>query len=239
VPCSPKSAHAGSKFLPEKQELWLILFVREVVGPRVTDDYEPRQVREEAAVNNSICITKQSDLIAFFYPKIIIFFCSKGNARPGYFSLLDPTIPFSAQRNTSLTNHCKYVIFVGCVFPVSLKSTFIKSLEFFMNEVLEETVSIKFNRQIGKDIWLMGFRSVKLASLAKPGQFFMVHLDKTTKDPLLRRPFSIHRIQDKNQLMLLYKIVGKGTLLLSCLKKDDSISVIGPLGKRFHYSQST
>ncbi|HDH87767.1 MAG TPA: dihydroorotate dehydrogenase electron transfer subunit [Desulfobacteraceae bacterium] len=102
-----------------------------------------------------------------------------------------------------------------------------------MNEVLEETVSIKFNRQIGKDIWLMGFRSVKLASLAKPGQFFMVHLDKTTKDPLLRRPFSIHRIQDKNQLMLLYKIVGKGTLLLSCLKKDDSISVIGPLGNGF------
>ena len=106
-----------------------------------------------------------------------------------------------------------------------------------MNEVLEETVSIKFNRQIGKDTWLMGFRSANLASLAKPGQFLMVHLGRTTKDPLLRRPFSIHRIQDNNQLMLLYKIVGKGTLLLSCLKKDDSISVIGPLGNGFTISK--
>ena len=37
----------------------------------MTDDYEPRQVREEAAVNNSICITKQSGLITFSCLKII------------------------------------------------------------------------------------------------------------------------------------------------------------------------
>jgi len=106
-----------------------------------------------------------------------------------------------------------------------------------MNEMLEETVSIEFNHQIAKDIWLMGFQSKNLASRAKPGQFLMVQLDKATKDPLLRRPFSIHRIQNNNQLVLLYKIVGKGTLLLSCLKKDDSISVIGPLGNGFTISK--
>jgi len=106
-----------------------------------------------------------------------------------------------------------------------------------MNEMLEETVSIKFNRQIGKDTWLMGFRSENMAPHAKPGQFLMVHLGRGIKDPLLRRPFSIHRIQDNNQLMLLYKIVGKGTLLLSYLKKDDSISVIGPLGNGFPVSE--
>jgi len=39
----------------------------------VTDDYEPRQVREEAAVSNSICITKQSDLTTFSYRKIVPF----------------------------------------------------------------------------------------------------------------------------------------------------------------------
>ncbi len=99
--------------------------------------------------------------------------------------------------------------------------------------MLEETVFIKFNRQIGKDTWIMGFHSVNLASIAKPGQFLMVHLGRTTNDPLLRRPFSIHRIQDKNQLMILYRIVGKGTLLLSSLKENDPISVIGPLGNGF------
>ena len=106
-----------------------------------------------------------------------------------------------------------------------------------MNRVVEETVSIGFNSRIGKDTWLIGFRSAHLASHAKPGQFVMVHLGNTSKDPLLRRPFSIHRIQDKDQLMLLYKVVGKGTLLLSGLKKDDSMSVIGPLGNGFTLSQ--
>jgi len=85
VPCSPKSAHAGSKILPEKQELWLILFVREVVGPRVTDDYEPRQVREEAAVNNSICSTKQSGLITFFTLRLSLFFVQRRMHDQGFF----------------------------------------------------------------------------------------------------------------------------------------------------------
>ena len=111
VPCSPKSAHAGSKILPEKQELWLILFVREVAGPRVTGDYEPRQVREEAAVNNSICITKQSGLITFFYPKIITFFVQRRMHDQGIFPWSIQRFPFSRiQKNTNLTNHCKYVI---------------------------------------------------------------------------------------------------------------------------------
>jgi len=99
--------------------------------------------------------------------------------------------------------------------------------------MLEEVVPIESNQKIGKDTFLMGFRSTSLASLTKPGQFFMIHLGSTTKDPLLRRPFSIHGIQDRNRLMILYNIVGKGTSLLSTLKEDDRISVIGPLGNGF------
>ena len=57
-------------FLRNKNE-GLIHLVGEEVGPRLTDDYEPRQIREEAAVNNSICITKQSGPITFSYQKII------------------------------------------------------------------------------------------------------------------------------------------------------------------------
>ena len=111
VPCIPKSAHAGSKILTEKQELWLILLVREEVGPRVTDDYEPRQVREEAAVNNSICITKQSGLITLFYPKIITFFVQGRMHDQGIFPWSIQRFPFlRIQKNTNLTNHCKYVI---------------------------------------------------------------------------------------------------------------------------------
>jgi len=99
--------------------------------------------------------------------------------------------------------------------------------------MLQKTVSIEFNQQIGKDIWLMGFRSPDLASLANPGQFLMINLGKKIKDPLLRRPFSIHGIQDNGRLIILYKVVGKGTSLMSSLKENDNISVIGPLGKGF------
>jgi dihydroorotate dehydrogenase electron transfer subunit len=103
-----------------------------------------------------------------------------------------------------------------------------------MNKMLEEVVFIEFNRQIGIDTCLMGFRSTSLASLAKPGQFLMIHLGRETKDPLLRRPFSIHGIKDKNKLMILYRIIGKGTSLLSTFKEGDPISVIGPLGNGFN-----
>jgi dihydroorotate dehydrogenase electron transfer subunit len=99
--------------------------------------------------------------------------------------------------------------------------------------MVEETVPIEFNKQISKDIWLMGFRSEDLASSAMPGQFLMLRVGSNSKDPLLRRPFSIHEIGDDNRLMILYKIVGQGTYLLSTLKADDSISVIGPLGNGF------
>jgi dihydroorotate dehydrogenase electron transfer subunit len=99
--------------------------------------------------------------------------------------------------------------------------------------MVEETVPIEFNRRIGKDIWLMGFRSERLASSAMPGQFLMLRVGSNSKDPLLRRPFSIHEMSDGNRLTILYKIVGRGTSLFSMLKEDDSISLIGPLGNGF------
>lgn len=99
--------------------------------------------------------------------------------------------------------------------------------------MVEETVSLECNQQIGTNIWLMEFRSALLASHAKPGQFLMVHLGERTKDPLLRRPFSIHGIRDGDKAMILYNVVGAGTSLLSALKEHDTISIIGPLGNGF------
>ena len=99
--------------------------------------------------------------------------------------------------------------------------------------MVEETIFLDRNEQIGKDILRMEFRSAPLASLAKPGHFLMIHLGRRTKDPLLRRPFSIHGILDEHRVQVLYRIVGTGTSLLSTLKQGDSISAIGPLGNSF------
>lgn len=99
--------------------------------------------------------------------------------------------------------------------------------------MIQETVFIEFNRRMGNDIWLMGFRSEALASLARPGQFLMLRIEGDSQDPLIRRPFSIHGIGEGNTILILYQTVGKVTSLLSLARNHDRISVIGPLGKGF------
>jgi len=51
-------------------------------------------------------------------------------------------------------------------------------------------------------------------------------------DPLLRRPFSLHTRQGEG-FSLLYRIVGRGTGLMSTLRPGDRLDVLGPLGTGF------
>ena len=63
-------------------------------------------------------------------------------------------------------------------------------------------------------------------------------------DPLLRRPFAIHRICNENNsapshgfpscIEVLYHIAGKGTLILSKKHRGEAIDLLGPLGNGFH-----
>lgn len=61
-----------------------------------------------------------------------------------------------------------------------------------------------------------------------PGQFFMVEVHNGY-DPLLKRPFSIFR-RSKEGFQILYRIQGRGTNLLSRLKRGTLINILGPLG---------
>ena len=65
-----------------------------------------------------------------------------------------------------------------------------------------------------------------------PGQFIMVHLDKG--EMLLPRPISICR-QAENLMLLVYKVLGKGTEYLSTFKPGDEIRLMGPLGNGFSF----
>jgi dihydroorotate dehydrogenase electron transfer subunit len=53
-------------------------------------------------------------------------------------------------------------------------------------------------------------------------------------EPLLRRPFSIHRVKGAN-MELLYEVVGQATEALSHRKPGEYLDVIGPLGNGFSY----
>ena len=70
-----------------------------------------------------------------------------------------------------------------------------------------------------------------MASTAQPGQFIMVCCGQET---LLRRPLSIHQLDDKKgKLALLYSVVGKGTHWLSKCRAGDKIDLLGPLGNGY------
>ena len=78
----------------------------------------------------------------------------------------------------------------------------------------------------------MGLRSAEIMIQARPGQFVMIRVGTNT-DPLLRRPFSICGTRGDDLFLILYKIVGKGTAIMSNAVKGEKLSVVGPLGRGF------
>src|SRR5512147_2600112 len=77
---------------------------------------------------------------------------------------------------------------------------------------------------------------------SRPGQFVMVKV-RDAIDPLLRRPFGIFDLgrmpadytggSDLPYLEMLYRVVGKGTAMLSVLHHGDHLDILGPLGQGF------
>ncbi|MFN7170886.1 MAG: dihydroorotate dehydrogenase electron transfer subunit, partial [Candidatus Omnitrophota bacterium] len=77
----------------------------------------------------------------------------------------------------------------------------------------------------------MVLEAPEISQEAKPGQFLHIRIHEGL-NPLLRRPFSIHRITS-SQIEILYKIRGRGTEILSQHKSGELLDVIGPLGNGF------
>ena len=97
-----------------------------------------------------------------------------------------------------------------------------------MNQGLATVVS---NSEVMPGVSLIWLESPQIASIAKPGQFVMV---KCGEDNLLRRPFSIHQVDDKMaSLALLFSMVGKGTRWLSRRQPGYKIDLLGPLGNGY------
>jgi dihydroorotate dehydrogenase electron transfer subunit len=95
--------------------------------------------------------------------------------------------------------------------------------------------SIERIQLISNDIYLLRFFSADIAAQARPGQFIMVRPPKFS-DPLLPRPFSIHRLRG-DEVEILFKVVGQGTRQLASLKKGDRLEVRGPLGQGFNFEE--
>lgn len=98
--------------------------------------------------------------------------------------------------------------------------------------MLDERFEIVFNDPVAEGTFLMGLNAPEIVSEASPGQFVMMRVG-SVMDPLLRRPFSICGTLEGHILLILYKVIGKGTAIMSESEKGTFMTVLGPLGKGF------
>jgi dihydroorotate dehydrogenase electron transfer subunit len=98
-----------------------------------------------------------------------------------------------------------------------------------------ELSEVLVHRRSG-DYHLLNLVAPTIASQARPGQFVALQpgLDRPF---LLRRPFSIHRVERHGPgfgaLEIVFDVVGPGTEVLSKLRPHDTLDVLGPLGRPF------
>jgi dihydroorotate dehydrogenase electron transfer subunit len=94
------------------------------------------------------------------------------------------------------------------------------------------------HKQLSDKLYEIEFICPNISFECEPGQF--VHI-KTgiNNEPLLRRPFSLYDVDKQlGSIKLLYRIVGRGTTLMTNIKTKESIDVMGPLGKGFSVPKS-
>jgi len=88
------------------------------------------------------------------------------------------------------------------------------------------------NRDLGHGIYLLRLRDPELLQeKVEPGTFVML-ATSAGLSPLVRRPFSVQRV-DGDIYDILYRVVGEGTALMAEAKPDQKMRSMGPLGTHF------
>jgi dihydroorotate dehydrogenase electron transfer subunit len=86
-------------------------------------------------------------------------------------------------------------------------------------------------RQVGRDMWVLGFEAASVAATVRSGQFVNLGLQR---GQLLRRPFSVYQVEG-DVIEIVLKAVGWGTELLLALRPEETVSCLGPLGRGFQF----
>ncbi len=86
------------------------------------------------------------------------------------------------------------------------------------------------NKKISENFYHLKLK-IKQKSVFLPGQFVNILINNSF-DIFLRRPFSIFN-NENNTLEIVYKVVGKGTEILSNQKEGEIINILGPSGNSY------
>lgn len=81
----------------------------------------------------------------------------------------------------------------------------------------------------------------EIAAAAKPGQFIQVNIGELeVNDPLLPRPISLfRRNQSEGCISFIFKVLGRGTGILSGKKKGELLNIRGPIGNGFSIDKAS
>ncbi|BCB03292.1 dihydroorotate dehydrogenase electron transfer subunit [Bacillus sp. KH172YL63] len=101
--------------------------------------------------------------------------------------------------------------------------------------IMNEKMKVLDHRRIARNIFKLVLHGELAGEIKAPGQFVHVKTGSGI-DPLLRRPISI-ATYDQEELTLIYRAEGKGTVLLSQAEKGDTVDILGPLGNGFHLEE--
>ncbi|MDR0398938.1 MAG: dihydroorotate dehydrogenase electron transfer subunit, partial [Endomicrobium sp.] len=91
----------------------------------------------------------------------------------------------------------------------------------------DKSYEIISNKEVCRGYFELEVKTGNVLKHCSPGQFFMIEVPGV----FLRRPISVHSIK-KDTLSFLYKVVGKGTMILSGISSGE-IRLLGPLGKGY------
>jgi dihydroorotate dehydrogenase electron transfer subunit len=91
-------------------------------------------------------------------------------------------------------------------------------------------------RRVGA-YYLLSTTAPGIPEITKPGHFVALSVGGPESSMLLRRAFSIHRVQSRGvyggTLEIVFAVHGKGTAWLASLDRGDSVDIVGPLGVPF------
>lgn len=92
--------------------------------------------------------------------------------------------------------------------------------------------------ELARRYYYLLFREPQLAAQSLPGQFLHIRVEESLV-PFLRRPFSLAgACPQKGTAGIIFRLAGKGTAILSRVKKGTVLSCLGPLGRGFQVSSS-
>ena len=104
-----------------------------------------------------------------------------------------------------------------------------------MKSILSENCLVLENSNLAPYFYLLSLGSSRISELVEPGQFVSV-LVGDRPDLILRRPLSVLDSIPGENIKLLVRVVGPGSLSISQSTVGRSIQLIGPLGNPFRIS---